>query len=269
VLDFVRTFKATDQAFRSILRKTRIVFPLYIEEIQIVTRKSLGITDIVGLSGRVVAVGSPNSGTNLTTTFLFEVANVRPEVSVPIDATEAMEQLKAGKIDAFIYVSGAPTKLLLDQDASSDLTLVPVSNQAVADYYGFTTIKAGTYPWLDKDIVTPAVRAVLMTFEYDPNRNGYHKESCKAVSDITYLISRNIDYFRENGHPKWKQVDFKAVPPGWERSRCVEEGLAEDYRPEGLVSMTPTPELDADGNCSELLNSIALQLCKMKASRKS
>jgi TRAP transporter TAXI family solute receptor len=78
VLDFIRTFRSEDAQMRSILRNTRIVFPLYKEEVQIVTTKSTGINTISDLSGKIVGVGLPNSGTNLTATFLFEVENVRP-----------------------------------------------------------------------------------------------------------------------------------------------------------------------------------------------
>ncbi|MEZ5800866.1 MAG: hypothetical protein R3D29_10890 [Nitratireductor sp.] len=37
-----------------------------------------------------------------------------------------------------------------------------------------------------------AVKAVLMTYDYDVKKNAYHRESCKAVSDFSSLILTNL-----------------------------------------------------------------------------
>ncbi len=270
VLDFIRTFKNEDPAMRRIARGTKIAFPLYNEEVHIVTKKSAPINVLADLSGKTVAVGAPNSGTNLTTTFLFEVTNIRPQTLVTIKAAEALEELRAGRIDAFVYVAGAPTKLLADTGPNEDLKLIPVAAGAISGYYGTSIIKAGTYPWLKEDILTPAVKAVLMTFDYDPKRNDYLKHSCEVVSKISYLINRNIEYLRQNGHPKWKQVDLNAIPPGWERAKCVETALASDYvlpTNNSINSVNPVSDPLSVQNCDVLKNPVAKRLCLMKAGK--
>ena len=259
VLDFIRTFRSEDAAMRRIVRSTRIAFPLYNEEVHIVTTKSSGISELVDLSGRIVGVGAPNSGTNLTSTFLFEIAYVRPEQSVSISATEALAQLKAGTIDAFIYVAGAPTNLLLNTSPTDDLKLISTRSGSINEYYGTSTIKAGTYPWQTQDITTPAVRAVLMTYEYNPARNAYLKMSCDAVSEISYLINANIETLKQNGHPKWNQVDLNAIPPGWERARCVQKALEESYKPPHSHNKAKPR------SCADILNPVALRLCRMQS----
>ena len=265
VLDFIRTFRKEDAAMRRIAQSTRIAFPLYNEEVHIVTRRSSGINVLADLSGKVVAVGAPNSGTNLTTTFLFEVTNIRPETLVKIKASDALVELRAGRIDAFIYVAGAPTRLLKETSAADDLKLVPVAPSAVSGYYGTSVIKAGTYPWLREDVITPAVRAVLMTFEYDRNRNEYLRESCDAVTLISYLINENIETLKQNGHPKWNQVDLQAIPPGWERAKCVQTALDGQYRmPLVGGSSTPSQPVTA-ASCNEIANPVAKRLCLMKS----
>ncbi len=272
VLDFLRTFKNEDPAIRRIVRDTRIVFPLYNEEIHIVTKKSGSINVLADLSGRTVAIGTPNSGTNLTSTFLFEATNIKPLTIVPISASDALKELNAGNIDAFVYVSGAPTKLLLDTSANDDLKLVPVEPSNVSGYYVTSLLKQGTYPWLDKDVLVPTVKAVLMTFEYDPNKNDYFKQSCDAVTEISFLIKLNLDYLKQNGHPKWKQVNLNAELPGWKRAQCVETALAPDYQlpqttsQQGAISTPatnnePTQQID----CEQFANPIAKRLCLMKS----
>ncbi|MCF6344707.1 MAG: TAXI family TRAP transporter solute-binding subunit [Devosiaceae bacterium] len=270
VLDFIKTFKNEDKAMRRIANGTKIAFPLYNEEVHIVAKSSSSINVIADLSGKIVAVGAPNSGTNLTSTFLFEVTNIRPQTLVTIKASQALEELRAGRIDAFVYVAGAPTKLLLDTNANDDLKLIPVAAGAISGYYGTATIKAGTYPWLRSDVLTPAVKAVLMTYQYDPNRNDYLKQSCEVVTKISYLINRNIEYLRQNGHPKWKQVDLNALPPGWERGNCVKTALEEGYQLPTInvinsISPAPTQAPAIVVNCDAIQNPVAKRLCLMKS----
>ena len=262
VLDFIRTFKSEDPVMRSILRNTRYVFPLYKEEVQVVTTKSTGISTLVDLDGRTVGVGALDSGSNLTSTFLLEVANVHPSRKVFVNAGDALQLLLAGRIDAFFYVSGAPTRLLRDVDPNAGLKLVSVPGEIAGDYYGITTIRAETYPWMSGDVETAAVRAVLMTYEYNPNRNAYFRESCNAVSEITYLINQNLEGLQLNGHPKWKEVDLSAVPSGWEQSECVQRGLSETYQPP--VRGGGGNSIDTTQDCSTIQNPVTRRLCLMR-----
>lgn len=262
VLDFIRAFRNEDRDMRALVRNTRMAFPLYNEEVHVVVRKSSGFESLADLSGKAVAVGLPDSGTNLTTTFLFEVAHVQPEYRLYLSAKESLDALRAGEIDAFVYVAGAPTKLLVDTSATDDLALLPATGSELSNYYGTSTVKAGTYPWLSADVTTYAVRAVLMTYDFNRTRNAYYTESCDAVSEISYLIYRNIETLREVGHPKWKQVDLDADVPGWERGACVEDALNGNYQPVYINTVQLAPE-----DCGELTNPIALQLCRMRNER--
>ncbi|VAW21107.1 hypothetical protein MNBD_ALPHA11-2070 [hydrothermal vent metagenome] len=264
VLDFIRTFRAEDAEMRSMIRNTRYVYPLYKEEVHIVARKSSGIGTLTDLNGKIVATGGENSGTSLTSAFLFDVGNIRPSRTVSASAADSLEQLRAGSIDAFVYVAGSPTKLLSDTSAGDDLRLVTIPGAIAGDYYVPTTVKAGTYPWMAEDVMTASVRAVLMTYEFDPNRNTYFKESCDAVTEFSYLIKENIELLRRDGHPKWNEVDLDAVPSGWEQASCVKAAFDPQYQPPergGVGVFTPT---NPDVDCSALANPISKRLCLMR-----
>ena len=261
VLDFIRTFRSEDSVMRSILRNTRFVFPLYKEEVHIVTTNNTGINTLVDLAGKIVGIGALNSGSNLTSTFLLEVANVRPGNVVEISAADALVELRNGTIEAFIYVAGAPTNLLAETNASDQLKLVSIPGEIAGDYYTITTIKAGTYPWQLEDVTTAAVRAVLMTYEYDPTRNGYFEQSCDAVSEITHLINANLENLRLNGHPKWNQVELGDIPSGWEQSLCVQTGLSPEYLP---PERGQSVSLSFNKDCSAIENPVAKRLCLMR-----
>ena len=87
-----------------------------------------------------------------------------------------------------------------------------------------------------------------MTFDYDPRRNAYHRESCKAVADMANLVFTNFEELKKVGHPKWNEVDLTAIPPGWDIASCVNTGLAADYQ---LQCTAPTPAAAATGSTAE------------------
>ena len=56
---------------------------------------------------------------------------------------------------------------------------------------------------------------------------------------MSHLILTRFDA-AATGHPKWKSVDVKDIPPGWEVSGCVLDGLEPAYaftcrKPDGTV----------------------------------
>src|SRR5262245_13834291 len=75
VLAFVARVQS-DPVLKRIARKTRMVFPLYNEEVHLLGRR--GIADFDDLSDRRVAMGREGSGTYLTARLLVQVAEDQP-----------------------------------------------------------------------------------------------------------------------------------------------------------------------------------------------
>src|SRR5262245_10959654 len=103
VLAFVARVQS-DPTLRRIAKKTKMVFPLYNEEVHILGRQ--GVADFDDLADRRVAIGREGSGTYLTARLLFKVSEINPREMVTIDTDEALAELKAGRIDAMFYVAG-------------------------------------------------------------------------------------------------------------------------------------------------------------------
>ena len=80
VLAFVARVQS-DPVLSRIAKKTRMVFPLYNEEVHLLARR--GIRDFDDLTGRRVAVGRDGSGTYLTARLLFKLSEVAPSEMVP------------------------------------------------------------------------------------------------------------------------------------------------------------------------------------------
>ncbi len=229
VLEYLRTFSSDDPDIARAIFGVRIAFPLYNEEVHILATRD--IASLADLAGKRVAIGVENSGTYLTASLILDLARITPGERRTIDATASLAALLAGEIDAFFYVAGAPTALFQDEAIDgAKFHLVPLTDDTLRAVYVPATIPAGTYPFQEDAVDLVAVKAVMMTFDYDPRRNAYHRESCKAVADMAHLVFGNFDRLKEIGHPKWKEVDLTSIPPGWDIATCVNTGLAADYQ---------------------------------------
>ena len=228
VLEYLKTFASDDPGVARAIFGVRIAFPLYDEEVHILAKRELA--SLSDLNGRRVAVGVEDSGTFLTASLVLDLAGVQPAERATINATDALEALLADEVDAFFYVAGAPTKLFQsDAIDPARFHLLPIEDPTLSAVYLPTSIPGGTYPFQSDPVRVVAVKAVLMTYEYTPGKNEYHRQSCKSVSDLSRLIVTNFRQLQDVGHPKWRSVDLNDIPPGWDIGSCVNAGLAEDY----------------------------------------
>ncbi|MBM9594864.1 TAXI family TRAP transporter solute-binding subunit [Roseitranquillus sediminis] len=247
VLEYLQTYASDDPDIARAIAGVRIMYPLYNEEVHVLaTREVEGLQD---LSGRRVAVGVEDSGTFLTASLILDLVGAEPAERVTIGPDASLEALLAGEIDAFFYVAGAPTALFQNPQIDGErFHLLPISDPTLQAVYVPATIPAGAYPFQDEAIDIVAVKAVLMTYEYNPRRNPYHRASCEAVADISHLILTRFDRLRGNGHPKWQQVDLNDLPPGWEVGDCVNDGLATDYVLQCGDEPTRAPSIESQAN---------------------
>lgn len=228
VLAFVARVQS-DATLQRIAKKTRMVFPLYNEEVHVLGRS--GIRDFDDLAGKRVAIGRDGSGTYLTARLLFKLSEVAPSEMVPIDTGEALGELKAGRIDAMFYVAGYPVRLLKEDIADSDqLAVIPILNKSIVEFYPRAEIPAGTYAWQPTAVNTVAAKAVLVSFDF-------RRKDCDSVGKIAQLIATKQDWLQKNGHPKWKAVDLNYPLRGWEQYDCVRKVLGKSAA--GAPGTTP------------------------------
>ncbi|HKZ08187.1 MAG TPA: TAXI family TRAP transporter solute-binding subunit [Methylomirabilota bacterium] len=237
VLAFVARVQS-DPVLKRIAKKTKMVFPLYNEEIHILGRKE--ITDFDDLADRRVAIGREGSGTYLTARLLFKVSEVQPKEMLLIDTDEALAALKAGQIDAMFYVAGYPVKLLSEGVTAADnLALVPITNKSITEFYPRAEIPGGTYPWQPQTLSTVAVKAVLISFDF-------RRRDCEVVGQFAQTVSNNLPWLVKNGHPKWKSVDLDTPLKGWEQYDCVAKYLRRPGQPASASKRSDgNPVMDA------------------------
>ena len=246
VLEYLRTFSADDPAIARAIFGVRIAFPLYNEEVHVLARRE--VASLGDLAGRRVAVGVEDSGTFLTASLVLDLAGIEPAERLTINADAALSALLNDEIDAFFYVAGAPTKLFQSPEIDAErFHLLPIDDPTLRTVYVPTSLDAGTYAFQPEAVDLIAVKAVLMTFEYNRARNAYHRASCKAVSDLSNLVVSNFAQLQQSGHPKWRDVDLNDIPPGWDIGECVNVGLGPDYVLE-CKGETPEPAAEAVGS---------------------
>jgi TRAP transporter TAXI family solute receptor len=216
VLAFVGRIQS-DPVLKRIAKKTKLIFPLYNEEVHLLGRRE--ITDFDDLTDRRVAIGREGSGNYLTARLLFNVSEVRPREMVPIDTDQALAELKAGRLDAMFYVAGYPVKLFREGVTDTDeLALIPILNKSITEFYPRAEIPANTYDWQTKPVDTVAVKAALISFDF-------RRRDCDNVGKVARVLSDNKDWLIKNGHPKWKSVDLDYALRGWEQYDCVRKAL--------------------------------------------
>ena len=217
VLAFVGELPS-NTALTHIARSIRVVFPLYDEEVHVIGRQEIRSFD--QLAGKRVAVGQEGSGTYLTATRLFKLSDIRPSEIVPIEGHEALAQLKAGRVDAMVYVAAAPVLLLKNSVRTADgLALIPIVNKTVLLSYAAAEIPTNAYAWQPTPVSTVAVKAILVTFDF-------RGSECESIGRFAKQVASGLPWLARNGHPKWSQVDLDARLVGWQQSDCVQKALS-------------------------------------------
>jgi TRAP transporter TAXI family solute receptor len=214
-----------------------MVFPLYNEEVHLLGRNDILSFD--DLAGRRVAIGEEGSGTYLTAKLLFEIAEITPAEMVEIGTDEALTQLKKRQIDAMFYVAGYPVKLFKENVGAQDgLSLLPIANKSISEFYPTAKIPRATYAFLAEDVETVAVKAVLVSYDFRSNH-------CDNVGKFAKIMSDNLSWLKKNGHPKWNSVDLDFNLKGWEQYDCVQRALGKKKELQRRKSSEINPVLDA------------------------
>jgi hypothetical protein len=105
--------------------------------------------------------------------------------------------------------------------AEDNLALIPILDEAITGFYPQTTIPGQTYSWQKEDVSTVAVKAVLVSYNF---RNA----NCENVGRVGQLIYNNMEWLKENGHPKWHAVDLDFPLKGWQQYDCVQKKLSDN-----------------------------------------
>jgi TRAP transporter TAXI family solute receptor len=204
--DYLYMMQGRDLKYNTDKTKTiKVLLPLASEEIHMVTKAGSGIKTLGDLKGKLVAIGTKSQGTYATATMINEKSKTYWN-SRNIHFDDALKSLKLNRIQAFMIVGGAPIEKLNFNPAVSteDITLVELyDDNGWAKYYTADTIKKEDYRWLEADVPTFSVRTLLLV-----NEAKLTQTDLDNLAKMVDGIQMNLETLKENGHPKWKEVDF-------------------------------------------------------------
>jgi TRAP transporter TAXI family solute receptor len=205
---------------------------LYTNYEHLVTVESTGVSDIQGLRGRVVSLGSAGSGTEVSAERVLRAAGLDPSRDLTRQAlgvSESVGAIKDGKIHAFFWMGGVPTPALQDLAHTQGVTmrLIPTAGVAPAlqaahgDVYVTGEVPPGIYPGVDAPTAVVGVMNLLVVnaamdeqlayditrllHEHQPELAAIHPEARRltlqtAVKDSPAPFHPGaIRYYREKG----------------------------------------------------------------------
>ena len=202
--------------------KIRYISKLHLEEIHVLARSSVAsIRDLAGKKvnfGRVVAGGKPVSQ------LMFETLGVQTE-PVFLDATEAVEKVKAGEIEATVIINGKPNGIISKLTSQDGVKLLPIEYaDNVQELYLPASLSNEDYPGLiaaGETVDTLATNVVMVMYNW-PEDNEHYK---RADVFVKSFFSKTNQLRKPGRHAKWGEVNLAAVLPGWQRFAPAQEWL--------------------------------------------
>jgi TRAP transporter TAXI family solute receptor len=203
---------------------------LYYEPLWIFYRGPATLTQLNELHGKRIAIGPPGSGTRTLVAQLFAVNGLSNASGVGLDNTDivalggddALRALRAGEIDAALFVGGADTPTI--QQALRD-PLIKIMNlrhaEAYARRFPFLTRLSLPYGTIDlahnvpnEDVAMIGTKAMLVA------RDSLHPAIVDLLVDAAREIHGHQGYFEAAGEfPGTAQVDIPVSPYADEHKR--------------------------------------------------
>ena len=192
---------------RGVKRSVKIILPVYNEELHIFAKNS--IKKLTDLKGKKIALGSKNSGTNVTARIVLGTSGINKSNSKlhEVGSSDALTMLKNDNLDALFLVAGSPVTLLADLAADNAENYHLVSLQGakydllVGRYFPYekVNIAANTYVWQKAAVQTLAAQSLIVGRADLPD----------ATIDALVRQVFNKKTKLESIHPKWKQLELE------------------------------------------------------------
>jgi TRAP transporter TAXI family solute receptor len=204
-----------------IIKRQRVVLPMYNEEIYMVVRADSPLRSIGEIRDQRINIGSIGSGTAMTAMTLYRMIFDQPipddKISTLSNEEALIALVKEKTIDVVIVVAGQPATLFLGMEPGVEkyfrllkLDDTPNTTVALGTYpYTTSTIRASSYPaWLTEDQPTFAVQTLLVTYKH-----GLAQTRDDLVR-FAKSLCENFPALQSEGHPKWREVSLSLPPPG-------------------------------------------------------
>jgi len=203
---------------------------LYTEAIQIIARKELNINNVSDLKGRVVAVGSENSGTRFNAAVILSAMDFEYEdiKEICLSFNEAKDSLIYGSIDAAFITAGFPTPSI--SELGNKINLLSIDLETITKlrknypFFVYTRIPPNTYQGQLQEVFVLGVRALLVARK-DLGEN--------VIKQISQAIFTDDSKYIEKAHSVGSDISLKNVMNGL--TIPLHSGAEQFYRDSDLI----------------------------------
>jgi TRAP transporter TAXI family solute receptor len=207
-----------------------MVASLYYEPLWIFYRDSATLSQINQLQGKRIAIGVPGSGTRALAERILAANGLMTESGIARGNTEvlalggddALRALKAGEVDAALYVGGAQTRAVQAALRDPVIKLMSMGRAAAyarnLSYISKLTLPAGTIDLAinvpDRNVDMIGTKAMLAA------RDGFHPALVNLLLDAAREIHGGQGYFEAPGEfPGTAPLDLRVSPYADEHKR--------------------------------------------------
>jgi uncharacterized protein len=229
--------------------RLRAIASLIPEALHAVVRAESPIRTMEGLSGKILAIGEPGSGTAVNAKVLLAAAgfgendvtcrNLRP--------SQAAEEMKAGTLDGMILAGAYPVPAIQELAEALPIRLLPITGRVATkieqqfSFYNQTIIPAGSYRNVDTDTLSVGFYA-LWVVDADIDAELVHDITRAVWSEgAAKLFAANDPFGRQIRLANALKGVSLPLHPGAERF-YREQGLAVDQLPGAGAPVEGTPK---------------------------
>jgi TRAP transporter TAXI family solute receptor len=160
---------------------------IYPNAVHIVTLADSGIESLQDLKGKRVSVGAPGSGTEVNARQVLTSNGITYDDidEQRLNFNETADALRDGDVDAGFWSVGPPTSSILNLATTSDIRIIPLTEEEVANAIGVEpvfaayTLGAGLYNGMDEPVPTISIPNVLVV-------------NAAMDEELAYQITKNM-----------------------------------------------------------------------------
>ncbi len=153
--------------------RLRALARMHDDYLQVIVRNDVPVTKLAELSGMRVSIGAKDSGVEIIASKLLKSLNVTPRTE-NLSLEESAKWMQEGKLDAFFWSGGLPTKRITDLTKALGVRMLDLTNDLTKfrqqyPVYGSATLPASTYNLQSGPVITLVVRNFLLVTESMPD----------------------------------------------------------------------------------------------------
>ncbi|MFC1745525.1 TAXI family TRAP transporter solute-binding subunit [Candidatus Riflebacteria bacterium] len=182
---------------------------LYAETVQIVTLKADKYRSIYDLKGKTIGLGELGSGSRINAKQILTTCGIIDSITeINCGFEDASKKLLSGKIDAFFYTAGIPTKGIIELNKKKPIKLIKLSNSDLKKllkkypYYSQKLVSPRTYKNQGKrPILAAAIKAVLLV----------DSKVSEVDAKLLFKAIKNNMGLLKSVHPRIKDLELELI----------------------------------------------------------